>query len=59
MKSFLQFITEVRGTAAEKAKRAGLVYSSDKGAYVKKEKPDVVVARAEKGDLHYVSRGGG
>lgn len=58
MKSFLRFISEAsKSAAALEAQQKGLVYSAQKNAWVN-PKTQEIVARTEKGKLHFVSKRG-
>ena len=58
MRSFSQFLSEaMKSSAALEAQQKGLVYSKQKSAWVN-PKTQEVVARTEKGKLHFVSKRG-
>ena len=58
MKSFLRFLGEAKQSAASlEAKQKGLVYDSQRSGWVN-PKTDELVARTEKGKLHFVSKRG-
>jgi len=58
MKSFLRFISEAsKSAAALEAQQKGLVYSAQKNGWVN-PKTQEIVARTEKGKLHFVSKRG-
>ena len=58
MKSFLRFISEAsKSAAALEAQQKGLVYSTQKNGWVD-PKTQEIVARTEKGKLHFVSKRG-
>ena len=58
MRSFSQFLSEaMKSAAAQEAQQKGLVYSKQKGGWVN-PKTQEVVARTEKGKLHFVSKRG-
>ena len=58
MKSFLRFISEAsKSAAALEAQQKGLVYSAQKNGWVD-PKTQEIVARTEKGKLHFVSKRG-
>ena len=58
MKSFLRFISEAsKSAAALEAQQKGLVYSTQKNGWVN-PKTQEIVARTEKGKLHFVSKRG-
>ena len=58
MRSFSQFLSEaMKSAAAQEAQQKGLVYSKQKGAWIN-PKTQEVVARTEKGKLHFVSKRG-
>ena len=58
MKSFLRFISEAsKSAAALEAQQKGLVYSAQKNGWVD-PKTQEIVARTEKGKLHFVSKSG-
>ena len=56
MRSFSQFLSEaMKSAAAQEAQQKGLVYSKQKGGWVN-PKTQEIVARTEKGKLHFVSK---
>ena len=58
MKSFLRFLSEAKQSAASlEAKQKGLVYDSQRSGWVN-PKTDELVARTEKGKLHFVTKKG-
>ena len=58
MRSFSQFLSEaMKSSAALEAQQKGLVYSKQKSAWVN-PKTQEIVARTEKGKLHFVSKRG-
>jgi len=58
MKSFLRFLGEAKQSAASlEAKQKGLVYDSQRSGWVN-PKTDELVARTEKGKLHFVTKKG-
>ena len=58
MRSFSQFLSEaMKSAAALEAQQKGLVYSKQKGGWVN-PKTQEIVARTEKGKLHFVSKRG-
>ena len=58
MKSFLRFLGEAKQSAASlEAKQKGLVYDSQRSGWVN-PKTDELVARTEKGKLHFVTKRG-
>ena len=58
MKSFLRFLGEFKQSAASlEAKQKGLVYDSQRSGWVN-PKTDELVAHAEKGKLHFVTKRG-
>ena len=58
MRSFSQFLSEaMKSAAALEAQQKGLVYSKQKGGWIN-PKTQEIVARTEKGKLHFVSKRG-
>ena len=58
MRSFSQFLSEaMKSAAAQEAQQKGLVYSKQKGGWVN-PKTQEIVARTEKGKLHFVNKRG-
>ena len=58
MRSFSQFLSEaMKSAAAQEAQQKGLVYSKQKGGWIN-PKTQEIVARTEKGKLHFVSKRG-
>ena len=58
MRSFSQFLSEaMKSAAALEAQQKGLVYSQQKSGWID-PKTQEVVARTEKGKLHFVSKRG-
>ena len=58
MRSFSQFLSEaMKSAAAQEAQQKGLVYSKQKGGWIN-PKTQEIIARTEKGKLHYVNRRG-
>ena len=58
MRSFSQFLSEaMKSAASQEAQQKGLVYSKQKGGWIN-PKTQEIVARTEKGKLHFVSKRG-
>ena len=59
MRSFSQFLSEAMKSASEsqEAQQKGLVYSKQKGGWIN-PKTQEIIARTEKGKLHFVSKRG-
>ena len=58
MRSFSQFLSEaMKSAAAQEAQQKGLVYSKQKGGWIN-PKTQEIIARTEKGKLHFVSKRG-
>ena len=58
MRNFFQFLSEARQSAASlEAKQKGLVYDSQRNAWIN-PKTKELVARTEKGKLHFITKRG-
>jgi len=58
MRSFSQFLSEaMKSAASQEAQQKGLVYSKQKGGWIN-PKTQEIIARTEKGKLHFVSKRG-
>ena len=58
MRNFFQFLSEAKQSAASlEAKQKGLVYDSQRNAWIN-PKTNELVARTEKGKLHFITKRG-